>query len=112
MQVQSHLVCVVDKAYDSDDINNEKVLSKNCDKINILIMLIENDCKHEKCSKTLNKNKNIMQECIKKEKQYIISKILCHENYVDMFKIVKIQNNQKTLKFDVILKIDSDALSS
>ena len=40
------------------------------------------------------------------------SKILYHEDYVDMLRAVKIQNNQKALKSDIILKIDSDALSS
>ena len=67
VQVQSHLVCAVDKAYDSDDINDEKVLLKNCDKINMLTVLIENDCRHEKSSKILDKNKNIVQEHIEKK---------------------------------------------
>ena len=40
------------------------------------------------------------------------SKILYHEDYVDMLRAVKIQNNQKALKFEIILKINSDALSS
>ena len=112
MQVQSHLMCAVGKVYDSDDINDKKVLSENCDKINVLTALTEDSHKHERSSKTLDKNKNIVQECIEKEKQYAASKILCCENYVNMLRTVKIQNNQKALKFEIILKTDSDALSN
>ena len=61
-------MCAIDEAYDSDDIDDEKVLSENCDKINMLTMLTEDDYKYERSSKTLNKNKNIVQECIEKEK--------------------------------------------
>ena len=60
MQVQSHLVCTVDKAYDSDDINDEKVLSENYDKINVLTALTENNCRCERNLKVLNKNKDIV----------------------------------------------------
>ena len=112
MQVQFHLMCVVDKIYDSDDIDDKKVLPENCNKIDVLTALIEDDHKHERRSKTLNKNKNIMQEHIEKEKQYIILKILYCENYVNVFKTVKIQDNQETLKSEIILKTDFDALSS
>ena len=66
--MQSHFICAVDETYDSDDINDEEVLSENCDEINILIILTEDNCRHERSLKTLNKNKDIMQECIKKEK--------------------------------------------
>ena len=111
VQVQSHLVCTVNEAYDSDDIDDKKVLPENCDEIDMLTALIKNDCRHEKSSKTLNKNKNIMQEYIEKKKQYMISKILHHENYVDMFRTVKIQNNQEMLKSEIIFKINSDTLS-
>src|SRR5438477_12686529 len=92
MQVQFHLMCTVDKVYDFDDINDKKVLSENYDEINMLIVLTEDSHRHEKNLKTLNKNKNIVQEHIKKEKQYTTLKILCHENYIDMFRTVKIQN--------------------
>ncbi len=68
MQMQSHLVCIINEAYDFDDTDNEKVLSENYDKINILIILIKNDYRHERSSKTLDKSKNIMQEHIEKEK--------------------------------------------
>ena len=47
-----------------------------------------------------------------KKKQYTALKILYCEDYIDMFRTVKIQNNQKALKFEIILKTDSDALSS
>ena len=60
MQVQSHIVCAVNDAYDSDDINDKEVLSENCDEINMLAVLTENDCRHERSLKELNKNKNIM----------------------------------------------------
>jgi len=110
--MQSHLVCAVSKTYNSDDIDDKKVLSENCDEIDMLTTLIEDSCRHEKSSKTLNKNKNIVQKHIEKKKQYIILKILCCENYINMFKAMKIQNNQKALKFDIILKINSDTLSS
>ena len=68
VQVQSHLVCIVDKAYDSDNINDKKVLSENCDEIDMLTVLTENSHRHERSLKTLDKNKNIMQEHIEKEK--------------------------------------------
>ena len=112
MQMQSHLVCTVSKAYDSDDTDDKKVLSENCDKINMLTALIENSYRHERSSKTLDKNKNIMQEHIEKEKQYTALKVLYYKSYVNMFKAVKIQDNQETLKSDIILKTDFDALSS
>src|SRR5947207_2568166 len=111
VQVQSHLVCAVDKAYDSDDTDDEKVLFKNCDEIDVLTVLTEDDHRCEKSSKALDKNKDIMQECIEKEKQYATLKVLCYEDYVDMLRAVKIQDNQKVLKSEVIFKIDSDALS-
>ena len=68
MQVQSHLVCVVNEAYDSDDTDDEKILSENYDEIDVLTALIENDHKYEKSSKTLDKSKNIVQEHIEKKK--------------------------------------------
>ena len=40
------------------------------------------------------------------------SKILHYEDYINVLRAVKIQDNQKALKFEIILKIDSDALSS
>jgi len=66
--MQSHLVCVINEVYDSDDTNDEKVLSENYNKIDILTVLTENNCRHERSLKILDKNKDIMQECIKKEK--------------------------------------------
>jgi len=110
--MQSHLVCTVNEAYDSDNTDDEEVLLKNCDEIDVLIMLIEDDCRHERSSKALDKNKDIMQEHIKKEKQYMILKVLYHEDYVDMLRAVKIQDSQEALKSDIILKTDSDTLSS
>ena len=92
MQVQSHFVCTVDKAYDFDDTDDEEVLLKNCDEINMLTVLTKDSCRCERSSKTLNKNKNIVQKHIKK-KQYMILKVLCCENYVNVFKVVKIQNS-------------------
>ena len=112
MQVQSHIVCAVGNTYDSDDINDKEVLSENCDEIDVLAALTEDSHRHERSLKVLNKNKNIVQEHIEKEKQYMTLKILCYENYVDVFKVVKIQNNQEALKSDIILKINSDALSN
>ena len=96
----------------TDDTDDKKVLSENCDEIDVLTILTENNHRHERSLKALDKNKDIVQECIEKEKQYVISKILCCENYVDMFRAVKIQDSQKALKSEVIFKIDSDALSS
>ncbi len=80
MQMQSHLVYVIDEAYNFDDTDDEEVLSENCDEINMLTVLTKDDCRHERSSKTLNKNKNIVQKCIEKKKQYIALKILCCEN--------------------------------
>ena len=68
IQMQSHLVCAVNEAYDSDDTDNEKILSENYDEINILTILTKNNYRHERSLKILDKNKNIIQECIKKEK--------------------------------------------
>jgi len=112
VQVQSHLVCTVDKVYNSDDTDDEKVLLKNCDEIDMLTALTEGSCRCERSSKTLDKSKNIVQEHIEKKKQYTTLKILHCEDYVDVFRTVKIQDNQKTLKSEIILKINSDALSS
>ena len=61
-------MCAVDDAYDSDNTDDKKILSENYDKINVLTVLTENNYRHEKSLKALDKNKNIMQECIKKEK--------------------------------------------
>ena len=109
--MQPHIVCAVDNAYDSDDTDDKKVLSENCDEIDVLTVLTESDCRHERSLKALNKNKDIMQEHIEKKKQYMISKILCHEVYINMLRAVKIQDNQKALKSEIIFKINSDALS-
>src|SRR5438034_2856729 len=95
MQVQSHIVYAVDNTYDSDDTDDKKVLSENCDEIDVLTALTESDHRHERSSKALNKNKNIVQEYIEKEKQYMTSKVLHHEVYVNMFRAVKIQDSQK-----------------
>src|SRR5438046_703523 len=108
--MQSHLVCAVSKAYDSDDTDDKKVLSENYNEINMLTMLTKDDCRHERSLKALNKNKNIIQEHIKKEKQYMTLKILYYEDYVNVLRAVKIQNSQETLKSDIILKTDSDTL--
>ena len=42
----------------------------------------------------------------------MILKILCCEDYIDVFKTVKIQDNQKALKSEIILKINSNILSN
>ena len=68
MQVQSHIMCTIDNVYDSDDIDDKKILSENYNKIDILTVLTENNCRHERSLKVFNKNKNIVQEHIKKEK--------------------------------------------
>src|SRR5216117_2870790 len=88
MQVQSHIICAVDNAYDSDDIDDEKVLSENCDEIDVLTVLTESDCRCERSLKALDKNKNIVQEHIEKEKQYATLKVLCHEDYINMLRAV------------------------
>src|SRR5438034_2505288 len=88
VQVQSHIVCTVDDTYDSDDTNDKKVLSENCDEIDMLTVLTENSHRHERSLKALNKNKDIVQEHIEKEKQYMTLKILHHEVYVDMLRTV------------------------
>src|SRR5437667_9740510 len=112
VQMQSHLVCAVSKAYDSDDTDDEKVLSENCDEIDVLTVLIKDSYRYERSLKALDKNKNIMQEYIEKEKQYTVLKILYHEDYVNVLRAVKIQDSQEALKSDIILKTDSDALSN
>ncbi len=91
--MQSHLVCTVSKAYDSDNINDEKVLSENYDEIDVLTALTKDSCKHERSLKTLDKSKDIIQECIKKEKQYTASKVLYYKDYINMLRAVKIQDN-------------------
>jgi hypothetical protein len=105
-------MCIIDNIYDSNDTDDKKVLSENCDEINMLTVLTENNHRHERSLKVLDKNKNIMQEHIKKKKQYMILKILYHKNYINILRTVKIQDNQKTLKFEIIFKTDFDALSS
>ena len=42
----------------------------------------------------------------------MILKVLYYEDYVNMLRVMKIQDSQETLKFDIILKINSDTLSS
>src|SRR5438034_4174665 len=96
----------------TDDTDDKKVLSENCDEIDVLTMLTESSHRHERSSKALNKSKNIVQEYIKKEKQYVASKVLCHEDYVNILRAVKIQDNQKALKSEIIFETDSDTLSS
>ena len=93
VQIQSHLVCTVSKAYDSDDTDDEKVLSENCDKINMLTVLTENDYRCKRSSKALDKSKSIVQKYIEKEKQYTAPKILYYENYINMLRAVKIQDS-------------------
>ena len=66
--MQPHIVCAVDNAYDSDDTDDKKVLSENCDEIDVLTTLTESSHRHERSSKALNKNKDIVQEHIEKEK--------------------------------------------
>ena len=61
-------MCCWWSVYNSDDTDDEKVLLENCDEIDMLIVLTENSCRCEKSSKTLDKNKNIIQEHIEKEK--------------------------------------------
>ena len=48
VQVQSHLIYAVKEVYNSDNTNDEKVLSENCNEIDVLTVLIENNHKHEK----------------------------------------------------------------
>ena len=79
MQVQSHFVCTVDKAYDFDDTDDEEVLLKNCDEINVLTALIEDSYRHERSLKALDKNKkNALKKRnnIQHQKYYIIKIIL------------------------------------
>ena len=57
---QKLVILDVDVSYDSDDIDDEKILFKNCDEINILTVLTEDDYRYERSLKALNKNKNIV----------------------------------------------------
>jgi len=67
VQMQFYLVCAVDEAYDSDDINDKEVLLKNCDEIDMLTMLTEDNYRCERSLKVLDKNKNIMKNVLRKK---------------------------------------------
>ncbi len=95
VQVQPHLVCAVRETYDSDNTDNKKVLSEYCDKINVLVALVDEECRRTRASKALKKEKEVIQDHIKKQKQYEASKIICHEKYVNVPKAVEIQDSQE-----------------
>ena len=59
-------MCVIEDAYDLNNINNEEMLFKDYDEINMLITLINNEHRRERLLKVLNKDKDIMQKCVKK----------------------------------------------
>ncbi len=95
VQVQPHLVCAVKETYDSDNTDNEKVLPEDCDEINVLTVLADEGCRRTRASKALKKEKEVIQDHIKKQKQYEASKIICHEKYVNVPKAVEIQDSQE-----------------
>ncbi len=60
VQVQPHLVCAVRETYDSDNTDNKKVLPEYCDKINVLVALVDEECRRTRASKVLKKEKEVI----------------------------------------------------
>ena len=71
-----------DNDNNSDDINKKYVNLNSCNLFNMLAALMKTQDKLQ--SNVKDKNKKVIQEQIKKKKQYFISRILCQEKYLDI----------------------------
>ena len=57
---------MIEEAYDLNNINNEEMLFKDYNEIDMLITLINNKHRRGRLLKVLNKDKDIVQKCVKK----------------------------------------------
>ena len=81
IEIQNIQICKIDEN-DDDDINEKYINSDQCNELDVLATLV-NNCE-TKTPKSLEKNKQIIQEQIEKEKQYSKLKIPCQRNYVNV----------------------------
>ena len=80
IKTQNIQICKISKD-NNNDINEKYINSDQCDELDVLTVLV-NNCEI-KASKSLEKNKQIIQEQIEKEKQYSKFKISHQKNYID-----------------------------
>ena len=78
---QNISVCQIDEENDENDTDEEFINSDNCDFLDVLTALM-NTCS-KAAAKAKDKNKQIIQEHVKKEKQYVTSRAIQSEKYVD-----------------------------
>src|SRR5437762_13308027 len=81
ISTQNISVCQIDEENDENDINKKFIDSDNCDFLDVLAALI--NTRSKAAAKAKDKNKQIIQKCVKKEKQYVTSRAIQSEKYID-----------------------------
>src|SRR5205814_9710696 len=81
ISTQNISVCQIDEENDENDINKKFINSDNCDFLNVLAALM--NTRSKAAAKAKDKNKQIIQEHVKKEKQYVASRAIQSGEYVD-----------------------------
>src|SRR5947207_2332740 len=81
ISMQNISVCQIDEENDENDTDKKFINSDNCDFLNVLAALMNIHSKA--AAKAKNKNKQVIQEHVKKEKQYVTSRAIQSEKYVD-----------------------------
>ena len=79
--MQNISVCQIDKENDENDTDKKFINSDNCNFLNVLTALMNTHSKA--AAKVKDKNKQIIQKCVKKEKQYVTSRAIQSEKYVN-----------------------------
>src|SRR5947207_12632939 len=77
ISTQNISVCQIDEENDENDINEKFINSDNYDFLDVLAALM-NICS-KAAAKVKDKNKQIIQEHVEKEKQYVASRIIQSE---------------------------------
>ena len=97
-------LCELSYDNDSDDMNKEYINLNLCDSLNILAALMKT-CEKQKTN-SKDKNKQVTQDHVKKKKQYLISRILHREKYLDTSQQVN-QTQQSNATHDQVVKSSS-----
>ena len=89
VNVQLFLICSSKNKNDTED-TDKKFLDLNCcNELDMLVMRLNNAQKIKQQESVLKKEKQVIEERIKKKKLYTVSKVLHNENYINAPKRVK-----------------------
>src|SRR5947207_4913381 len=77
ISMQNISICQIDEENDENDTDKKFINSDNCNFLNVLTALM--NIRSKAAAKVKDKNKQIIQEHVKKEKQYVASRAIQSE---------------------------------